>query len=577
MSIMATPWKHPKSGVFYFRRQVPVEIRSIIGRSEWKVSLRTKDLASARLRFAAELVRCEEAFLAAREQLKGERQVSPSDAGKLAARWARSIVQGWDEQPSAVKDYLLISEEEVGRITDLVDVGEYTQRESAVYGFIQESLTIHGLPLPDKADPAYRALVESFFQQLYELTALAESRYRGDWNSKVSLSSASEPLSYERHIATTSTRQLTVSQVYEAWAKDKRLTDGDTRSTKKTISDFGSTVTRFVELFGDLPVQEISRAKCAEFRELLGKIPVRGRGTRGLSAPQLIEKAEAENLPVVALGTVRKQLRAMSAILNFAVQRLGVMKEEPIAASGMLRSIAKAAKRSQTRSAEDKHYTRSELRAIFSSPLFHGEWKPAKADFGKALYWLPLLMLYTGARREELAQLDVADVIQDDDSGIWYLSIRPGDDKSIKTGTSRRRVPLHGDLLALGFPTYVESLPSTGRLFPELQPHPVNGYGHGVGKAWAKYLKEVVNLDTQASPSHGFRHTFKTLCREAGIETAVHDWITGHAAVNVGASYGSNPLQRMSEELQRFPRIALEAGLLAGTDDEGAVEEPLEV
>ncbi len=90
----------------------------------------------------------------------------------------------------------------------------------------------------------------------------------------------------------------------------------------------------------------------------------------------------------------------------------------------------------------------------------------------------------------------------------------------------------------------------------------MNGYGHAIGKAWAKYLKQVVKLDSQASPSHGFRHTFKTLCREAGIETAVSDWISGHAATNVGATYGINPLQRMANELKKFPSIATDAELL---------------
>ena len=178
-------------------------------------------------------------------------------------------------------------------------------------------------------------------------------------------------------------------------------------------------------------------------------------------------------------------------------------------------------------------------------------------------------MIYTGARREELAQLLVADVRQDDDSGIWYLSIAPGEGKTVKTLSSRRKVPLHADLLALGFIDYRNSLTASGRLFPKLEEHPDNGYGHAVGKAWAKYLKEVVKLDSQASPSHGFRHTFKTLCREVGIETAVSDWITGHAAPNVGATYGSNPLCRMASELEKFPSIARTAGLLPQGTTEG--------
>ncbi len=84
MSVMATPWKHPKTGVFYFRRQVPLDIKQVIKKHEWKVSLRTKDLAVARPRFASESARCEEIFVAAREQLAGRPKVLASDSPKLA-------------------------------------------------------------------------------------------------------------------------------------------------------------------------------------------------------------------------------------------------------------------------------------------------------------------------------------------------------------------------------------------------------------------------------------------------------------------------------------------------------------
>lgn len=139
----------------------------------------------------------------------------------------------------------------------------------------------------------------------------------------------------------------------------------------------------------------------------------------------------------------------------------------------------------------------------------------------------------------------------------------------MKTQSSRRKIPLHQDLLALGLLEYKDSLPQQGRLFPKLEKHRQDGYGHAFGKIWSKYLRDVVKLDSQASPSHGFRHTFKTLCREVGIETAVSDWITGHAAQNVGATYGSNPLSRMASELEKFPSIAKDVGLLPQGTAEG--------
>ncbi|MBA1227990.1 hypothetical protein [Stutzerimonas stutzeri] len=170
----------------------------------------------------------------------------------------------------------------------------------------------------------------------------------------------------------------------------------------------------------------ISRSLCQEFKTALGKLPTKGEGIRGLAAPELIIKAEAEGLPTAGLATVKKQLRAMSAVLNFAAQRLAAIDEEPISASGMLRSIAKAARRAETRAAEDKHYTRKDLVAIFSSPLFKGQWQPPRSDFGQALYWLPLLMIYTGARREELAQLSISVRTERDAHGNHIQQTRPG-------------------------------------------------------------------------------------------------------------------------------------------------------
>lgn len=562
MSVMATPWKHPKTGVFYFRRLVPLDIRTIIKKHEWKVSLRTKDLAVARPRFASESARCEEIFVAAREQLAGRPKVLASDSPKLADRWASSVMAEWETEPDSISGFLAETPEGSVPAKDVIDGDNATVRTKVVSPFIRKTLEAHNLPTPDEAEPAFKALVEAFFARWISLCDLAFRRTHGDWSSQIHVPAAISKLTVEKEREVQKNSAPPLSQVFQLWADDKRMNDGDNRSTQKTINDFSSTITRFIELFGDLPVNQITRAVCQDFRNLLGKFPARGKGLRGLSATQLMEKAEKENLPLVELATIRKQLRAFSAILNFAVQRLDVMREEPVSASGMLRGIAKAARRNVTRTAEDKQYSYTELMTIFKSPLFTQNWKPPIADFGEALYWLPLLMLYTGARREELSQLLASDVVKDQDTGIWYLSIQSGEDKTVKTSNSIRKVPLHDDLIELGFINYHQTLSTSSRLFPKLQSHPVNGYGHAIGKAWAKYLKQVVQLDSQASPSHGFRHTFKTLCREAGIETAVSDWITGHASTNVGATYGINPLQRMANELKKFPSVAKAAGLI---------------
>ncbi|WAE63602.1 site-specific integrase [Stutzerimonas sp. R40042] len=560
-------------GVYQYRRKVPTSLRGILKRSEWKRSLGTRDPEDAKRRAVAVAQECDQEFALARAVLEGSVTLNASDAQQLAARWFREELDAL-EASGDYAHYLVVRHsderdprtgEELGTVFDTVQTvlpGEtLAERTRAVAGYVHAMLSAHHLPAVPAGSPLEALLAEAFWTHLCDLSSICQTKLnaRGRYVPPPVVAPEA-PLSFEKQ----SMKQaaLALSVVFTKWAEDKQQTDGDNRSTNKTISEFGVPVHRFIELYGDLPVTDINRSLCHEFRAALGKLPTKGEGVRSLPAPAAIARAEAEGLPVASLATVKKQLRALSAVLNFAVQRLGVLSEEPVSASGMLRSLSKAARRADTKGDEAKHYSRGELKTIFSSPLFTGGWRPQLSDFGEALYWLPLLMAYTGARREELAQLLVADVCKDDALDVWYLSICPGDDKSIKTASSRRKVPLHPDLIALGFITYRTALPVEGRLFPKLEPHPANGYGHAVGKAWTKYLREHVGLNSQASPSHGFRHTFKTLAREVGIPTDVSDWLTGHAAQSVGAKYGSNPLSRMVEELEKLPSIAREAGLL---------------
>lgn len=570
MAVMAQPWKHPQSGIYYFRREVPEDIRSSIGRREWKVSLKTRDLSLARPRFASESARCEDVFAAAREQLAGRPRLLAADAPRLADRWASSVMESWNTDPEQLNLYLARihssdedepAEHHLQPACDVVSSDSAKARQQAVSGFIRAALSEAGLPLPDEAEPASRALLDAFYARWCDLCRMAFSRHIGDWRSRLELPAATEPLAVEQAQRKAKQSAPKLSVVYGQWADDKRSTDGENRSTSKTIAEFGTTITRFVELMGDLPVDQISRVSVHEFRTALGKLPTQGTGLRGLTAPQLITKAEAEKLPTASLGTVKKQLRALSTVLHFAKRRLGAIQEDPVAASGIIGQLAKAAQRASVTSDEDKGYSWSELVRIFTSPIYTQGWQPPRADYGKAFYWLPLLMIYTGARREELTQLAVADVSQDEASGIWHLNIRPGEGQTVKTASSRRKVPLHDDLLDLGFLQYRDSLPTDSRLFPKLTSHPSEGYGHNFGKLWGKYLREVVGLNCQASPAHGFRHAFKTICRDAHITGEVHDWITGHSAPNVGGSYGTNPLKRMAEELARYPSIAKASGV----------------
>lgn len=47
---MARPWKHPKTGIYWLRKRVPDELRTLLGKTEEKQSLGTRDPAEAKIK-----------------------------------------------------------------------------------------------------------------------------------------------------------------------------------------------------------------------------------------------------------------------------------------------------------------------------------------------------------------------------------------------------------------------------------------------------------------------------------------------------------------------------------------------
>ncbi|MDP1566412.1 MAG: hypothetical protein Q8L91_09145, partial [Polaromonas sp.] len=73
------------SGVYLLRRKVPPELLAVLGR-EYKRSLKTRDPAEAKARFAEEWTRSEEVFALARAQQGGAELLTVRDTELLASR-----------------------------------------------------------------------------------------------------------------------------------------------------------------------------------------------------------------------------------------------------------------------------------------------------------------------------------------------------------------------------------------------------------------------------------------------------------------------------------------------------------
>ncbi|WBM33657.1 site-specific integrase [Pseudomonas sp. NY11382] len=302
--------------------------------------------------------------------------------------------------------------------------------------------------------------------------------------------------------------------------------------------DYSRAVNRYITDMGDKPIASIQPSDIHAF------------------AAKLIQPAD-ENVKPLATSSTRLLLARLSSVMAFTVDS-GLLEINPVTTSRIHKRLGSG--KAKRRLDDNRGYTWGELVTLFSHPEFqrlrYTEGRP-----GNAVFWIPLIAAYTGGRREEIAQLYVDDIHQHEGAS-WFIRViddRP--DKSVKTDSSRREIPVHPDLIALGLLTLVQGRAPGTRVFPQLV-KVSDGFAGIVSKSWRPITQRCGVYQPGRNPLHAFRHSFKTLAREHGIPKEVSDWITGHASGHIGDSYGINPLPRMAIEIQKLPSIAKAAGLL---------------
>lgn len=195
-----------------------------------------------------------------------------------------------------------------------------------------------------------------------------------------------------------------------------------------------------------------------------------------------------------------------------------------------------------------KGFTDAEAEAVLNAALRlrHGQEKPKTFA---AKRWLPWLCAYTGARVGELAQLRKEDIRSD--GTHWIATITP-DAGTVKTNEARD-VVLHEHLAELGFPAFVKGA-APGHLFIKLSASgDVSSALGTVKNRIAEFVRTVVP-DKNVAPSHGWRHRFKTVGIEAGIEHRILDAIQGHHPRNVGEGYGEVTIKTQAAAIAKLPR-----------------------
>ena len=317
-------------------------------------------------------------------------------------------------------------------------------------------------------------------------------------------------------------------------ALDDFIAEHSRQWADKTVGQNRAYLNILVEYFGrDRPLGTITKQDASEVKKVLQALPASRNTKPRLKVMPLMEVIKEPGHDKIAPRTINSHIQMFKMFFDWA-ERHGYSPHTLF--DGM--KVAKA-KNSET---ERKPFTAEQARLLYTE-LTQNPSGLVRKDSHK---WGMLLGMFTGARLNEICQLDIADVQQD--GNTWFLNITDeGDDnKRVKSMAGRRKVPLHAELIRLGFLDFVEDRKNGPRLFPDYSYSANGGYGRNLGRWCNESFLPKLGIKQPGLVFHSLRHTVVTRLGQSGVAETIVQCIVGHARPSQS---GCGPAEHDSEDL----------------------------
>ena len=338
-----------------------------------------------------------------------------------------------------------------------------------------------------------------------------------------------DPTPEERH-----TLEGVVARFIEEKTQTKQINE-------KTSAAYVATFDLFSKLTQVLYVDEIDHKVCRTFKQQVQNIPVRLNSTPKYKSFSIQELLELD-VEKISKETTNKHLDRVSAVFKWCIGE-GYIDSNPM--EGKRLKLKKKPK-------EDGRaiFTETDLNTIFSTEIYR-ENKYKHPYY----FWLPLISLYSGARIQEICQLELDDIRKV--QGILVFDINENSEfKRLKNLASRRLIPVHPKLIEFGLENELIRLKRLDKkyLFCELHKPTGNRDGQSTSASkWFGRLKNKLELDNVENKTfHSFRHTFLDKMRKRKIPRNVAACLAGHENSDITYGVYGGTLD-VAEEL--FPAI----------------------
>ncbi len=561
-----------RGAVYYYRARVPSDIQNTYGRKEEYISLKTKDYQEA-----LRLVRHKSYEIQTKfdKHRKDQERLSSPPLQTISPEQLKHIQDTYyahlldEDEETRLHGFYDPSEEELPALPlptfdeyqeTTKDLSEITRSDHAkgktdifYQSETEEVLRWDGIGLNvDDKSIAFKQITRELQKAAIRAQESIHKRNEG-----FVVDTPATPQSGLSDSLNANTNAPLLSEVLEKWVTEKSLTSW----TPKTANSHETWTKAFITAFGDKPINQYTKADAKALKDTLLYLPSNWSKHHLFKNKNIQEAATIAQSNSIAPMSLQNSSKILRFVASLWVWMLGHYDE--IDRNIFDGIIIKAT--SDPRKARDS-FTIDELKTIFSAPIFTGcasptNWKQVGSHSMQdtAKYWTPIISLYSGMRMGEILQLHTNDIKEE--NGIHYFDINiDSEDKSLKTQGSERNIPIHAQLISLGFLELITRRTTKGslRVFPEITKGNDDTYTDGFSKHFSRFLREV-NVKNKKNSFHSFRHTFEDACRENDVPKEIMDALQGHVSQDMSGRYGSGySLQKLNEGLQKVRYSGLE-------------------
>ncbi len=582
-------------GTYYFRVVFPEEVYDIINKKETRRSLRTaskKVALQISLEFQNVTQKLFNEIVSKKMKYKDVKRILDVLADDLFEKYVKQVENvGFnfiDEHslynvsptastflspnPTIYQGQPVHMDQDTGHIIFADEFEASYHKQPAVVEFVDQLIKKHGLKI-DRNGDQYKAFCRETLQMLLRL-----DRQKEAYRNQELYGAGNQPTEQVASKTKSSTKKITISQLADMYFEYKVMVEKEwSENTQKSKTEYLNRIKEIFEYVSGSKytvITEYNKDTASEVRKVLSILPTNMKKKYpNLSFKQIVAGCKKGEIAPnkedrFSITTYNTYATLINALFAYA-------KDEGLVQENFFNRLK--VKNKDKGKKKRNPFTENEIKLFFSTDLYVNKKFELKHSWR---YWVPIILMYSGARIEEICQLYLDDI--EVNGQVKYFNICAKDDPktdikltSVKNPQSQRIIPMHPVLIDIGLLEYINYLKGSNeiKLFPTLKNRNRKGKykkaGHDVTRWFNEesathykksYLSRcgIRNEDDKKSLKkvlYCFRHTVETILinHPEKIQLDEVDVLFGHQVEGTGRRhYGEYYLETLFDVVRKI-------------------------